>query len=209
MRRNAKKIGDGFRRGGPFAEQAAPGDLGPGERSEIDPVDVANATFLLFTLFSSLRIVSYVPQIHRVALDGNGASAISYSTWILWTCANIATALYAAINLHDIYLSTVSGIYAFCCVIVIALTMFKRRRLCPGYAALEGVSTADADRAAALEALKGVVDDAGDALLHGGRPNHMFEQDAAALARQILWLDVRSALRRRRAKTWPETQQED
>jgi hypothetical protein len=171
-------------------------------------VDVANATFLLFSLFSSLRIVSYVPQIHRVALDGNGASAISYSTWSLWTCANIATALYAAINLHDIYLSAVSGIYAFCCVIVIALTMFKRRRLCPGYAGLEGISTADVDdRAAALEALRGVVDDAGDALLHGRRPNHMFEQDAAALARQILWLDVRSALRPRRAKIWPARQE--
>ena len=65
-------------------------------------MDVANITFLSFTLFSSLRVVSYFPQIHRVALDGNGASAISYSTWSLWTCANVATALYAAINLRDL-----------------------------------------------------------------------------------------------------------
>lgn len=158
-------------------------------------MDVASITFLLFTFFSSLRIVSYVPQIHRVALDGNGASAISYSTWGLWTCANIATSLYAAINLRDVFLSAVSGIYALCCVVVIALTMAKRRRLGASMRLGEPDSEADPDRAAALEALRGVVDDAGVALMRGGRPDHMFEQDAAALARQIFWRDVRSALR--------------
>jgi hypothetical protein len=63
------------------------------------PVELSQLTLIAFTAFSSLRIVSYVPQIAKVAADNNGASAIAYSTWSLWTLANIATALYAAVNL--------------------------------------------------------------------------------------------------------------
>jgi hypothetical protein len=91
------------------------------------PVELSQLTLIAFTAFSSLRIVSYVPQIAKVAADNNGASAIAYSTWSLWTLANIATALYSAVNLQDVYLSVVSGVYAACCAIVIALTMIKRR----------------------------------------------------------------------------------
>lgn len=90
-------------------------------------MEVAHLTFLAFTAFSSLRIVSYVPQIVRVAADQNGATAISYSTWLLWSGAHIATGVYAAINLSDLHLSVVSGIYAACCIIVILVTMAKRR----------------------------------------------------------------------------------
>jgi hypothetical protein len=84
-------------------------------------------TFMLFAGFSGLRIVSYLPQICRVARDPNGASAISYATWSLWTGANLATALYAFINLGDTYLACVSTMYAACCVAVIALTVAKRQ----------------------------------------------------------------------------------
>jgi hypothetical protein len=177
-----------------------PDDWGWGTIGD-EPVDVANITFLIFTLFSSLRIVSHVPQIHRVAQDGNGASAISYSTWSLWTCANIATALYAAVNLREAYLSAVSGIYAFCCVVVIVLTMLKRRRLRIESTPETTIEPeADPDRTAALEALKGVVDDAAAALMEGGRPAHMFERDAAALVRRIVWRDLVKAVRPRRSR---------
>jgi hypothetical protein len=92
-------------------------------------MELASFTFVAFTFFSSLRIFSYVPQILTIAADKNGASAISYTTWSLWTAANLATALYAAVNLQDQYLTAVSGIYAACCVIVIILTITKRRLL--------------------------------------------------------------------------------
>ena len=90
-------------------------------------MELAQLTMLAFTGFSSLRVVSYVPQIAKIAADTNGATAISYATWSLWTAANIATACYAAVNLEDMYLSTVSGMYSACCLVVIGLTVVKRR----------------------------------------------------------------------------------
>ena len=69
---------------------------------------MAEATWLAFAAFSGLRTISYVPQIVRIARDRNGASAISYPTWLLWTGANTATALYAATNLNDAWLAIVT-----------------------------------------------------------------------------------------------------
>lgn len=91
-------------------------------------MDFSYITFLLFAAFSSLRMFSYLPQIYTVAKDNNGASAISYSTWGLWIGANATTALYAIYNLKDIYLASVSVVYAACCLSVILLTIVKRRR---------------------------------------------------------------------------------
>jgi energy-converting hydrogenase Eha subunit G len=92
---------------------------------------IASITFVLFAAFSALRIFSYLPQIYRVVRDANGASAISYVTWTLWTGANLATALYAAANLGDLYLAGVSLVYAACCATVIGLTIAKRRAAPP------------------------------------------------------------------------------
>ena len=152
----------------------------------------ANITFLLFTVFSLLRIVSYLPQIRAVAIDANGATAISYLTWSLWTGANIATALYAAINLHDFLLSAVSVVYAACCIAVILLTALQRRR-----SAAHGKitpSTADrdneAERNATAEALRMTVEDAAAALAANQRPHYAFEQELAAHARRLVRHDL-------------------
>ncbi len=88
---------------------------------------LASYTFIAFTAFGALRIFSYLPQILRIAADKNGASAISYTTWLLWTGSNATTAAYAIVNLDDAYLAAVSGINTVCCVVVIGLTMAKRR----------------------------------------------------------------------------------
>jgi len=88
---------------------------------------VTDVTYFLFAAFNALRIVSYLPQIHRVARDTNGASAISYSTWGLWTAANATTGLYAAVNVHDLTLAALNLLNAVCCLAVIALTAVKRR----------------------------------------------------------------------------------
>jgi hypothetical protein len=163
-------------------------------------VDPANVTFVLFTAFSSLRIISYLPQIRRIAIDGNGATAISYSTWGLWTGANVATALYAAINLHDLYLSAMSTIYAACCIIVILITMMQRRRLRARSSSIGKLapcvadSDDNAERSAAVEALRATVREAADAMAANRRPHYTFEQDLAAEARQLVWHDLGRAL---------------
>jgi hypothetical protein len=157
-----------------------------------EAVDVSKVTFLLFTVFSSLRIVSYLPQIRRVALDANGATAISYSTWGLWTSANLATALYAAVNLHDLFLCAVSAVYATCCISVVLLTMLKRRRLGPRSRGSRGsaASAIDPERQALVEDLRKTVQTAAGALAANGRPHHAFEQDLATLARGIVRHDL-------------------
>jgi hypothetical protein len=83
-------------------------------------MDLAQFSFVLFTVFSGVRLFFYLPQIRRVASDTNKASAISYATWTMWTGANLATALYAATNLNDLYLAAVSTLYAACCLTVIS-----------------------------------------------------------------------------------------
>lgn len=89
---------------------------------------LAELSFYLFTCFNGARIVSYVPQICRVAWDANGAAAISYLTWSLWTAANASTGLYAFANLGDLMLGVMHTIYALCCTTVIVLTAYKRSR---------------------------------------------------------------------------------
>jgi hypothetical protein len=92
---------------------------------------IAEISYGLFTLFNSVRVVSYLPQIIRVLRDENGASAISYATWGLWVAANATTGLYAAVNLSDMTLAILNLLNAACCVLVIGLTSMKRRRLRP------------------------------------------------------------------------------
>jgi len=86
----------------------------------------SNIVWIMFAAFSAIRMVSYVPQILRIAQDCSGATAISYSTWSIWLGANITMALHAAINLNDVWLAFVTASYGICCAIVIALTAFKR-----------------------------------------------------------------------------------
>ena len=88
----------------------------------------AEVTLSTFGVFSGLRLVSYFPQIYRVVRDTGGASAISYSTWLMWTGSHLSTGFYAAINLGDRLLAACSALYALCCVAVIVLTAIKRHR---------------------------------------------------------------------------------
>lgn len=88
----------------------------------------SDIAYYLFTIFNALRLVSYLPQIYKIAHDVNGASAISYSTWFLWTAANGTTAVYSYSNLGDITLGLTNGLNALFCAAVIVLTAFKHHR---------------------------------------------------------------------------------
>jgi hypothetical protein len=150
-------------------------------------MEVSHLTFLAFTIFSSLRVVSYIPQIAKVASDTHGATAISYSTWSLWTGANAATALYALINLNDLYLAAVSAVYSGCCIVVIALTTIKRRRLKDGVRMARDGATR---RGALARNIQTHVTVEGSALLSGARPHYAFERELAYKSRQLIWHDL-------------------
>ena len=85
--------------------------------------------WLAYTASNGLRLVSYAPQICRIARDTAGAQAISCLSWNLWTAANAATALYAWTQLGDLTLTAVNAGNALCCAAVVALTLVKRAAL--------------------------------------------------------------------------------
>lgn len=89
-------------------------------------MQISDLKFVGFLGLGSIRCLSYLPQIVCILRDKNGASAISCTTWVTWILAHLATALYAVFNLGDTSLAVVSIIYAFCCTVVMLLTVFKR-----------------------------------------------------------------------------------
>jgi hypothetical protein len=109
-------------------------------------ITIADVSYWLFTIFNILRIVSYLPQIYRVATDSYGASAIAYSTWGLWAVANASTALYAAYNVVDLPLAAINLLNASCCLAVILLTIYKRKTF-----RLNQTSTSEIKNASAAE----------------------------------------------------------
>lgn len=152
-------------------------------------MELSQITLFLFTAFSSLRIFSYGPQIAKIAADRDGATAISYATWGLWTAGNLTTAVYAAVNLRDWYLSIVSVIYAVCCLVVIALTVLKRRRAA---VRTSQQPAANAKRDVLVQAVRREVNGAACTLLKGARPACSFEADLAAAAKGLFWFDVKN-----------------
>jgi hypothetical protein len=86
----------------------------------LDPITAA------FGAFNILRLASYAPQILAVARDRNGATAISFTCWAIWVCANASTGLYAWVHLGDLALTVISAFNAGCCIAVLSLAAYKR-----------------------------------------------------------------------------------
>jgi hypothetical protein len=154
---------------------------------EVSSMELSNLTFIAFAIFSSLRIVSYVPQILKVAYDNHGATAISYSTWFLWTGANVATALYALVNLKDLYLAGISAVYGACCIVVIVLTSIKRRRMQHG--PRRGADPAN-QRSALVKSIENHIAVESAALRSGARPHYTFEKELGLKSRRLVWHDL-------------------
>ena len=91
-------------------------------------MQLEEVTLLLFAACNSLRVLAYIPQIHKAATAPNGASAISYSTWSLFLLANLSTIAYAIVNQSDWWLATCFAINALCCAAIIVASYWRARR---------------------------------------------------------------------------------
>lgn len=89
---------------------------------------LADITLATFMLFNSGRIVAYIPQIVCALRDCNGASAVSLTTWSLFAASNVSTAGYAATNAGDLAMAAVFVLNTVCCMLIVAITVWKRAR---------------------------------------------------------------------------------
>jgi uncharacterized protein with PQ loop repeat len=84
-------------------------------------------TLALFAASNTIRVLAYLPQIHKAATDRHGASSISFMTWMLFLIANLSTVGYALVNRSDWMLAVCFSINALCCLAILAITCWKRR----------------------------------------------------------------------------------
>ena len=88
---------------------------------------VLTAWLAIFAFVNSIRIVAYLPQILRAFNDGNGASAISCLTWVLFFASHLTTIMYAVVCLGDLVMAVIFAGNAFACLVIVTVTLFKRR----------------------------------------------------------------------------------
>jgi hypothetical protein len=103
-------------------------------------------------------------------------------------------ALYAVINLNDLYLAAISAVYSGCCIVVIALTAIKHRRLTDNVQV--GCERGPRNTALAKN-IQSHVAAGGTALMSGARPHYAFEGELAYKARQLIWHDLTGFFRPR------------
>jgi uncharacterized protein with PQ loop repeat len=84
-------------------------------------------TLALFAASNSIRVIGYLPQIHKAAIDKSGAASISLMTWFIFLIANVSTVAYALVNLSDFALAACFLVNGLCCVAILAIVIWKRR----------------------------------------------------------------------------------
>jgi hypothetical protein len=91
-----------------------------------------------YTTVSSLRVLSYLPQIVRLAKAHDGVAAISLMTWNLWLVSHVMTVIYAAAIVRDPLLIAIFAGNGACCALVVGIVLWKRRRHAASGAILKG-----------------------------------------------------------------------
>ena len=87
---------------------------------------LAEFSLTAFALLNGCRIIAYFPQIARVYRDRNGATAVSLTTWIMFTAANVATVSYALVISRDAIVATIFALNAFGCLVIAVMTALRR-----------------------------------------------------------------------------------
>jgi hypothetical protein len=96
---------------------------------------VADITLAAFTLCNSVRVVAYLPQIAKAAVDSGGAQAISFTTWSIFLLSNVSAIAYALVNQEDWAMASVFLANAVCCGAILGLVAWKRARYRPSISA--------------------------------------------------------------------------
>ena len=89
-------------------------------------MSAAEVALLAFTVCNSLRLLAFVPQMVCIWRDRHGASAVSCLSWGLFGVSHLATVAYALLDKADGAMAAVFAANAFCCALIIALTLWKR-----------------------------------------------------------------------------------
>jgi len=89
-------------------------------------VTLADVTLLAFTGCNSVRVVAYLPQIWKAAVDSDGAQAVSFMTWSIFLASNITTVAYALVNQADWTMASIFLINTAGCFAVLALAGWRR-----------------------------------------------------------------------------------
>jgi len=89
---------------------------------------LADVTLAAFTLCNSLRVVAYLPQIARAAMDRSGAEAISCGTWGLFLVSHASATAYALVNKQDWTMASLFLSNAIGCGAILLITAWKRSR---------------------------------------------------------------------------------
>jgi hypothetical protein len=87
---------------------------------------VADITLAAFTVCNSARVVAYVPQITRTAVDRSGAQGISFTTWGIFLVSNVSATAYAFVNMNDWTMASMFLANTVCCAAILALGAWKR-----------------------------------------------------------------------------------
>jgi hypothetical protein len=85
-------------------------------------------TLALFAACNSVRVLAYLPQIHKAATDRNGASSISLMTWFLFLLAHLSTVAHALVNRSEWALASCFAVNAIFCAAILGIAYWKRRR---------------------------------------------------------------------------------
>lgn len=88
----------------------------------------ADIALAAFTTCNSVRVFAYVPQLIKIGRDTEGAAAISYATWGMFTLSHLSTVAYALVAVNDWKMAGVFVANTLCCSAILALTVYKRRR---------------------------------------------------------------------------------
>jgi len=87
---------------------------------------LAEYSLAAFAVLNGGRAVAYFPQMILIYRDPHRATAVSLTTWLLFSAANVATVVYALAVASDHLVAVVFSLNAAGCLAIVLLISLKR-----------------------------------------------------------------------------------